>query len=207
MSYLSFLWRSKNEHRIHSPFVYELQMNVFKDGMYYYEFDYLAKYLETHPITSKDKKKIRQLFRLVNFINPKHTIEITDELSTFSLTLALPIKDKKITFFSKKNELNSTLPKDLKTKQHSELATYLERSKNLDFVFINSSEDILTLINKVFPHTHQDTCIVINKPHLQQANWDKIIESKNFNVSIDLYEFGILFKKQTQTIEHFVLRT
>lgn len=208
MSYLNFLWRSKNEHRIHSPFVYELQMNVFKDGMYYYGFDYLAKYLETEPSSKKEKKKLRQLFRLVNYFTPKHTIEISDDLSTFSLALALPSKKNDITYFCKNEDTKNAFHENLKTKQILELENHLSSSnKKLDFIFINSSEDIRLIIKKIKPFTHQDTCIVINSPHKQKENWDNIINSKEFNVSIDLYEFGILFDKKTQTIEHFILRS
>ncbi len=207
MSYLKFLWRSKNEHRIHSPFVYELQMNVFKDGMYYSGFDYIAKYLDAHPTTRKEKKKLRQIFRLVNFIKPKTTIEITAEISTYSLALALPSKANLLTIFTNQKEKNTTFIETITSKAKNELESHLKMSKEVDFVLIHSDDNLSNYVDLLSHHLHKNSCIVINQPYKSAHLWEKIKDSQKFNVSIDLYNIGVLFTKPSQTKEHFALRT
>ena len=42
--YLKFLARSKNQHGVHSPFVYDLVTQCFYDSAYYHDYDWLSKF-------------------------------------------------------------------------------------------------------------------------------------------------------------------
>ena len=43
-SYLNFLWNSKNEHGVHSPFVFDLVTKCFYDTKKYTEYSILKEY-------------------------------------------------------------------------------------------------------------------------------------------------------------------
>lgn len=58
-SYLKFLWKSKNEHGVHSPFVFQLVTKCFYDKKKYREYDFLKQYREA-------------------LLNNKGIIEVTD---------------------------------------------------------------------------------------------------------------------------------
>ena len=44
IAYIKFLWKSKNEHGIHSPFVYDLVTKCFYDKKNYQEYEVLKSY-------------------------------------------------------------------------------------------------------------------------------------------------------------------
>ncbi len=44
VSYLKFLWRSTNQHGVHSPFVFDLVTKCFYDGVQYPEYELLANH-------------------------------------------------------------------------------------------------------------------------------------------------------------------
>src|SRR6187402_2891781 len=58
-SYLQFLWHSKNEHAVHSPFVFNLLTKCFYDKKIKSEYNTLKKYRN-------------------NLLQNKNTIEVTD---------------------------------------------------------------------------------------------------------------------------------
>ena len=58
-SYLNFLWHSKNEHGVHSPFVFDLVTKCFYDKQQYPEYSILKKYRQS-------------------LLENKNTIEVTD---------------------------------------------------------------------------------------------------------------------------------
>ena len=43
-SYIKFLWNSKNEHGVHSPFVFDLITNCFYDTKKFSEYSILKNY-------------------------------------------------------------------------------------------------------------------------------------------------------------------
>lgn len=182
-------------------------MNVFKDGMYYYGFDYLAKYLEAHPASAKEKKILRQLFRLVSHLNPLNSIEIANDLSTVTLALALPCKKNNITIFTNTKTDSTDFPKNIALQHKKNITTFLQTTDKLDFTLIHADDNLETYIKQITPYLHSDSCIVIHKPYHNKSDWENIVKSNQFNVSIDLYSLGVLFPKYSQTSEHFVLRS
>ena len=65
-SYIKFLWNSKNEHGVHSPFVFDLVTKCFYDKSKYPEYSLL----------NNNPKKIRLLFRIIRYFKPKTILEI-----------------------------------------------------------------------------------------------------------------------------------
>ena len=58
-SYLKFLWNSKNEHGVHSPFVFDLVTKCFYDKKKHFEYKVLKNYRNS-------------------LLQNKNTIEVTD---------------------------------------------------------------------------------------------------------------------------------
>jgi predicted O-methyltransferase YrrM len=118
-SYLNFLFHSKNEHGVHSPFVFNLVTKCFYDKKQYPEYSILKKYRKsllenkntievtdfgagsrvfksnTRAINQIAKtagitpKRAELLFRITNYFQPKNILEIGTSLGLATSALAL----------------------------------------------------------------------------------------------------------------------
>lgn len=157
-SYLKFLWNSKNEHGVHSPFVFLLVTKCFYDKKC---LDPYFPYIETK---SKKGKLLNRLFHYFQF---QEGIYISENKKK------LPSK--------------------------------------IDFIFIDSNylidnnfdlEEIIALANN-------ETCIVFENPYYSKVTedqWESLVQSPIFNVTIDTYSFGFAFIRKEQVKEHFTIR-
>jgi len=118
-SYLKFLWNSKNEHAVHSPFVFSLLTKCFYDKKQKPEYSILKKYrksllenknfIEVTDFGAGSKvfksnrrqiskiaqtagispKRTELLFRVSNYFQPKNILEIGTSLGLATSALAL----------------------------------------------------------------------------------------------------------------------
>ena len=125
-TYLKFLWLSKNEHAVHSPFVYTLITKCFYDNKAKKEYAVLKTYrkslLENKNIievtdfgagskvfksSTREISKIAQtagisskraelLFRVTSYFQPKHILEIGTSLGLATTALSLGNRNAKI---------------------------------------------------------------------------------------------------------------
>lgn len=123
-SYLKFLWNSKNEHGVHSPFVFNLLTKCFYDKKPKPEYSILKNYRKTlldnenyievtnfgsKPLQSNRRqiskiaktagispKRAELLFRVTNYFQPKNILEIGTSLGLATSALALGNTNAKI---------------------------------------------------------------------------------------------------------------
>ena len=109
-SYIKFLWNSKNEHGVHSPFVYDLVSQCFYDKKIYSEYKILKNYRKSllenkNSVQVTDfgagskifknntrqiakiaktagisKKRAELLFRITRYFQPENMLEIGTSL-------------------------------------------------------------------------------------------------------------------------------
>ena len=126
-SYFKFLWKSTNEHGVHSPFVFDLVTKCFYDKANYPEYVVLKNYRNsllqnkntievtdfgagskvfksnTREISKIAKtagitdKRSELLFRVVKYFQPKHVLEIGTSLGLATSALSIGNKNSKIT--------------------------------------------------------------------------------------------------------------
>ncbi|MCF6132384.1 O-methyltransferase [Flavobacterium wongokense] len=126
-SYLKFLWNSKNEHGVHSPFVFSLVTKCFYDKKKYPEYSILKKYRNSllsnkkkievtdfgagSRVFKSNKRAINQiacnagisekraqlLYRITNYFQPENILEIGTSLGLATSALSLGNKNAKIT--------------------------------------------------------------------------------------------------------------
>ena len=118
-SYLKFLWKSKNEHGVHSPFVFDLTTKCFYDKTIYPEYSILKNYRKSllenkssievsdfgagSRVFKSNKRQISKiaktagisakhaelLFRIVRYFQPNQILEIGTSLGLASSALSL----------------------------------------------------------------------------------------------------------------------
>lgn len=179
-SYIKFLWNSKNEHGVHSPFVFDLVTKCFYDKTIFPEY-FLLK---------NTSKKNKLLFRVVRYFQPKTILEIGN-----STEIDTNIFSEEITTFEEfqKNILsNNNIAFDL---------VYFNQNE--------SQKNMLAYFELLLPTITNDSVWIINDIHESIENenfWDIIKKHPKVKVTIDTFHFGMVFFRAEQEKEHFVIR-
>jgi len=186
-SYIKFLYHSKNEHGVHSPFVFDLVTKCFYDKTKYPEYSLLKN----------NSKRARLFFRIIRYFKPKTILEIGNptELDTnlFSSEI-ISIED------FEKNKL-SKIDK-----------TFDFRLSTFDFIYFNQNESqktTLAYFELLLPTITNDTVWIINDIYKSTENentWKIIKKHPKVKVTIDAFHFGMVFFRAEQEKEHFVIR-
>jgi predicted O-methyltransferase YrrM len=126
-SYLKFLWKSKNEHGVHSPFVFDLVTKCFYDKTIYPEYSILKNYRKSllenknyievtdfgagSRVFKSNKRQLSQiaktagispkraelLYRIVRYFQPNQILEIGTSLGLATSALSLGNPKSEIT--------------------------------------------------------------------------------------------------------------
>ena len=175
------MWYSKNQHGVHSPFVFGLLTNCFYDHTNYNIYQQLSK--------SDSKSKFLILLGVyLKFencfvsatIDPKfkEALNLVQNTSTFKT-----IDD----LINTKPEISKTpclIYLDLKTIEESSIA-------------------------ELFQICHKDSTILI--PSIRETktrfeHWNQLKSQSEVSVSIDTFYWGLLFFRTEQPKEHFTIR-
>ncbi|WP_264563529.1 O-methyltransferase [Flavobacterium sp. N3904] len=253
-SYLKFLWHSKNEHAVHSPFVFNLLTKCFYDKEFKPEYNILKNYRNellqnkntievsdfgagsrvfksnTRPIAKIVKtagispKRAELLYRIVNYFQPETILEIGTSLGLATSALSLGNSKAKITTLegcpetAKKAQLqlrkfNCSNVKSIITEFNSYLEICNLKSKICDLIYFDgnhSKKATLDYFELLLPTTANETVWIFDDIHwskeMEEA-WDIIRKHPKVTVSIDTFQWGLVFFRYEQPKQHFVIRT
>tara|TARA_R110002126_G_scaffold71623_1_gene179519 strand:+ start:2733 stop:3512 length:780 start_codon:yes stop_codon:yes gene_type:complete len=252
-SYLKFLWYSKNEHAVHSPFVFNLITKCFYDRENKPQYDFLKKYrlaLLTNSktitvtdfgagskvFTSNDRpinqiaktagisqRHAQLLYRLTAYFNPSFVLEIGTSLGIATAAMAVENETASITTLE-------GCPETAKIAQQqfdqfeliginsvvTEFDTYLNTITHLqhkfDLIYFDgnhSKKATLAYFEKLLPTITNDSVWIFDdihwSPDMEEA-WRFIQEHPSVSVTIDIFQWGIVFFRREQPKEHFIIR-
>lgn len=257
-SYLQFLWHSKNEHAVHSPFVFNLLTKCFYDKKSKPEYAILKKYRNsllannntievtdfgagskvfksnTRVISKIAKtagispKRAELLFRITNYLQPDTILEIGTSLGLATSALSLGsrsvgIKAKIITLegcpeTAKQAQLQfqkfnfNTIRSEI-----TEFSTYLQNStlntEHFSLIYFDgnhSKKATLDYFEVLLPTITNETVWIFDdihwSPEMEEA-WKIIKNHPKVTVTIDTFQWGLVFFRREQPKEHFVIRT
>lgn len=255
MRYLAYWFKSVNEHGVHSPFVYDLLMNVIYVQADYYPFKNIEKIREQ--LLDSDKKimftdlgagkkkasssgsikKIKNiaqqsaksakygqlLFRLVNHFQPSQVLELGTSLGISTAYLASANKRVKIITIEGSKEVADIARQNFKQLQLQNieqvignfddvLPTIINDLPTIDFVFIDGNhckKATINYFNICLKKVHSNTVLVFDDIYWSDEMieaWDEIKRNNRVSVTIDLFFMGLVFFKQGQAKQHFVIR-
>jgi hypothetical protein len=176
-SYLQFLWHSKNEHGVHSPFVFLL----LTQGLYNKKIRLAANAL-SNPNKSVSRKQ-QLLFKIVRYFEPKSILTIG---ATPSEIEVIRLGSPKASFDIDSTSYNSVFI-------HSdELATIT--NERLEQLLKTTENDSFWILENI--HTNKAA----------EAFWSNLKSNPKVTVTIDTFHFGLVFFRKEQVEEHFILR-
>ncbi len=251
-SYLKFLFHSKNEHGVHSPFVFDLVTKCFYDNTKYPEYQQLKSYrksllenkntievtdfgagsrvfksnvreiskiAQTAGITSKNAEL---LFRIVRYFQPTTILEIGTSLGLATSALSLGNEKAKIITlegcpntmkaakFQLKNSkfqniefINTEFSSYFKTHHPSPITHHL-----IYFDGNHSKKATLDYFEALLPTISNDSVWIFDDIHwsaeMEEA-WEIIKNHPKVTVTIDTFQWGIVFFRAEQQKEHFII--
>jgi predicted O-methyltransferase YrrM len=252
-SYLQFLWHSKNEHAVHSPFVFNLLTKCFYDKKFKSEYVVLENYRNellqnkntikvtdfgagsrvfksnTRQIAKIAKtagispKRAQLLFRIVNYFQPDTILEIGTSLglATSALSLGNPkasivtLEGCSETATIAKNQLqkiNCNNINLIKTEFNIHLSSLKLKTLNFKLIFFDgnhSKKATLEYFELLLPTITNETVWIFDDIHwsreMEEA-WEMIIEHPKVTVSIDTFQWGLVFFRYEQPKQHFIIR-
>lgn len=252
-AYFHFLWHSKNQHGVHSPFVYSLVTKCFYDTKPKPDYNILKQYrnallrnkntievtdfgagsrvfksntrqiskiAETAGITPK---RAELLYRITNYFKPETILEIGTSLglATSALSLGNP-KAEIVTLegcpetsgvaqkqFQKFNLTNvEAIITEFKN-YFSETATKNCHWKLIYFDGNHSKQATLDYFELLLPTITNETVWIFDDIHWSEdmeAAWAIIKNHPKVTVTIDTFQWGLVFFRYEQEKEHFVIR-
>ena len=260
-SYIKFLFHSKNEHGVHSPFVFDLVTKCFYDNTKYAEYETLKSYrksllenkntievtdfgagsrvfksntraiskiAQTAGITPKNAEL---LFRIVSYFQPKSVLEIGTSLGLATSALSLGNKNSDIITLEGCPNTIATAKKMFQVSSfkfpnnnvefvNTEFNLYFENFKpetlNLkpqifDLVYFDgnhSKKATLDYFEALLPTISNDTIWIFDDIHwsaeMEEA-WEIIKNHPKVSVTIDTFQWGIVFFRAEQKKEHFII--
>lgn len=252
-SYINFLWHSKNEHGVHSPFVFDLVTKCFYDKKNYPEYSILKNYRNsllqnnntievtdfgagsrvfksnTRAINQIAKnagispKRAQLLFRIVKYFKPENILEIGTSLGLATSALSLGNKNSKIstlegcpnTIAIAKIQLQKF---NFNTIEYinAEFSSYLNncqlKTENYQLIYFDgnhSKKATLEYFELLLPTIMNDSVWIFDDIHwsadMEEA-WKIIQNHPKVRVTIDTFQWGIVFFRSEQEKEHFVIR-
>ena len=252
-AYLKFLWNSKNEHAVHSPFVFHLVTKCFYDRKLKPEYQVLKNYrnsllenkntIEVTDFGAGSKvfksnsrqiskiaktagisqKRAELLFRITNYFQPESVLEIGTSLGLATSALALGNKKSKIITLEGCPETAKIAQDQLKKfninnveSVAKEFKTYFENCQlstvNYQLIYFDgnhSKKATLDYFEILLPTINNETIWIFDDIHwsaeMEEA-WEIIKTHSKVTVTIDTFQWGLVFFRKEQEKEHFVIR-
>ncbi len=252
-SYLNFLWNSKNQHGVHSPFVFDLVTKCFYDKKKYSEYSILKDYRKSllqnknsievtdfgagSRVFKNNTRAIDQiaktagisanraelLFRMVKYFQPTIILEIGTSLGLATSAISLGNKNAKITTLE--GCANTLKQCQLQLQKfninnvnfiNSEFSTYLktinQQPLSINLIYFDGNHSKAATLNYfelLLPTITNETLWLFDDIHwsndMQEA-WEIIKIHPKVTVTIDVFQWGIVFFRNEQEKEHFIIR-
>lgn len=250
-AFLKFLWHSKNQHGIHSPFVYKLITKCFYDKSQYPSYK-LWNEVQQELLNSEDilevedvgagskvfnsnkrpvskiakhvsisRKRARLMIRLVDYLKIENALELGTSIGLGSISIAgsgevdmKTIEACSVTLDYAQDQfekLRLTRITSINSSFAESLAG-LKSEEKFDLVFIDGHHDgkaTLEYFKSLLKYKHNDTLFIFDdihwSPSMEMA-WERIKTHPEVQVTIDTFQWGLVFFRKEQVKQDFIIR-
>ncbi|MBK9420787.1 MAG: class I SAM-dependent methyltransferase [Flavobacteriales bacterium] len=171
----------------------------------------------------KPKRQAEMLARLVDYSAPNTILELGTSLGITTLYLARSAASAQVHTIEGCTAIGSIAQENFTTAGTQNIHPHVGRFEDqldvvlatlgrLDFAFIDghhAKEPTLSYFDQCLAKAHNDTVFIFDDIHWSQGMddaWSAIKAHPKVTVTIDLFNFGIVFLRKEQQREHFVLR-
>jgi predicted O-methyltransferase YrrM len=251
-SYLQFLWKSTNQHGVHSPFVFDLVTKCFYDTKPKPEYSVLKKFRNSllknnntiivtdfgagSRVFKSNKRSISKiaatagiskntaelLFRIIKYFEPKNILEIGTSLGLATSALSLENPKAEITTLEGCPE-TSRIAKlqfekfgfkniDAVVTDFGSYLQFNQKSTSYDLIYFDGNHQkdaTLHYFDLLLSTISNETVWIFDdvhwSPEMEQA-WEIIKNNPKVTVTIDTFQWGLVFFRKEQVKEHFVIR-
>lgn len=248
--YIKFLFKSTNQHGVHSPFVFNLVTKCLYDSSEYDAYKQISNYKEllknrtkinvtdlgagSHVAKIQERsvseiaknagttfKRAKLLYRLVTYLECKNILELGTSLgiATQAMSLANPKANittvegcPNISKFTKHNFKKHHLENiDLITGNFDEIIESLA-PKTYDLIFFDGNhqkEATLNYFENLLKTAHNNSIFIFDDIYWSKGMteaWEAIKAHPKVTVTIDTFFWGLVFFRNEQAKEHFVIR-
>lgn len=253
LKYISYKIKAVSKHKVHSPFVYDLIIDVFENDNSYYAFPAVElirkklllskrvvtvddmgagsrvfnsnqrkiKSIAKH--SSKNPKYAQLLFRMVNYYHPNTILELGTSLGLTTAYLAKARKKAKVYTLEGSPEICKAAKNTFKSLRldnvqmvqgnfNDTLPEILPKISVLDFVFFDGNHQkkpTLDYFNQCLEKVNENSVFVFDDIHWSDEMteaWEAIKNHPEVTLSVDIFQFGIVFFRRGVEKQHFVLR-
>jgi len=241
-------------HGIHSPFVFDFITHVLNDRRAFYVYDQVERLREHLLINNgsvkvqdygagssvmatrtrrvrdiarwslKSPKYAHLLFRMVNYYQPRTTVELGTSFGITTAYLAAGNADARVFTFEGSEAIAEIAKQHFKILDlgnihltegnfDSTLQPALQQIQEVDFAFVDGNhrrEPTLRYFNWLLPYIQPTSVLVFDDIHwsreMEEA-WHSIYQHPSVTCSIDLFFIGIIFfTPDIRTKQHFSIR-
>lgn len=197
---------------VHSPFVYGLLTEVFREQMPYYAYSELASLPADSSLPGNSMRVNRLLFRLVNRFKPSRIVEVGTGNGLSALYMARACKDAEVVTFTDGRAIPGVIltagvglhcvPYALS----SQLWRELNGQRTVDLLHISHTPRYREAYELACPHTAPHTLFIIDGIHQEadKERWWRTVETDVRNsITIDLYDVGLVFFDPKRTKRNY----
>lgn len=241
-------------HGIHSPFVYDFVRKVLNDKRNFYAYNQVEalrrKLLQNETIievedfgagsaisktnqrsiasitrhAAKSKKWAQLLFRIVNYYQPKHILELGTSMGISTAYMALANPQAQVVTAEGSAAIAAQAKSNFQSLQLSSiqqvtgnfddtLPGILTAFPKLDLAFIDGNhryEPTVRYFNQLLPNLHDSSVVIFDDIHWSadmEKAWEEVKENAAVRLSIDLFFVGLVFfSDQFKVKQHFTIR-
>lgn len=251
-AYLNHLLTAKTVHSLHSPFVLELYTQCIRSSKNYYAFQEIENIrqqllqnnqtikvtdlgagsrknngntrkistIARHSVSSRKTSQL--LFKLINWFQPVHIVELGTSLGVNTLYLAKARQASQVITLEGCNNIATIAHQNFKAAQcdnievivgniDQTLKDCLLETPSLDFVFFDANHrkiPTLQYFELCLPKAHTDSIFVFDDIYwsneMQEA-WQQIQKHPQITLTIDLFNVGLVFFREASPVKHFKL--
>lgn len=252
ISYLKFLFKSKNQHRVHSPFIFNFITKALYKKLSVSEIGELQRYkralLKNHSkitvidfgagsqIFSSNHREISKiaqhvsislkrsqlLYKTVQYFQPSYILEIGTSLGVATSVLALGAPKAKIITLEGCLNTSKVAQEQLKKHGYSNIEFVVGNFKEtlpkvlknncFDLVYFDGNhtkQATLNYFQQCLQCAHNDSVFIFDDIHWSKdmtEAWEEIQKHEMVRVTIDTYQWGLVFFRKEQQKEHFTIR-